>query len=357
MLPLLRHFGESFHRHSILDIPQRHRWNTADLLLTAFLSTLRTNIQLSTTDSIPPSPMVPPTIILRLPNPASTSFSIMTSYQPTQPAPTADPLPRLTTYTPDTNTEKLSALRLIADSVAQQRQQAVKAILANSYVMATLGLILALEAYWLNAFVLLTTGTGTIMSVLVGIRWLTGGYISAAEQINWDWLTDTTSPVSSSTSNHSHTYSNGHKRGRSATIEEPTLLVTKWGEEIIGALVIRVSKREKKGFVRAWTVARRYRGKGVGKALLEEGVKLVMGKSGVKGVEFDDEGACKSSQCPFLHVKLLCGFCIASTLVLLMTESEGSGCTASVLQKSILSPYCLLSFHSSLLTRLLFTRF
>lgn len=254
--------------------------------------------------------MVPLTIHSRLPNPSPTSFSIMTSYQRTDPAPTADPLPKLTTYTPDTNTEKLSALRLIADSVAQQRQEAVKAILANSYVMATLALILALEAYWLNPIVLLTTGSGTIMTVLVGIRWLTGGYISAAERINWDWLTDTTSPVSSSTSNHSHTYSNGHKRGRSATIEEPILLVTRWGEEIIGALVIRVSKREKKGFVRAWTVARRYRGKGVGKALLEEGVKLVMGKAGVKGVGFDDEGACKSSHCLFWHVRLLYGFCI-----------------------------------------------
>lgn len=190
-------------------------------------------------------------------------------------------------------------MRLIADSVAQQRQEASKAILANPYVMATLALILAIEAYWLNPIALLTTGSGTIMSVLVGIRWLTGGYLAAAEKINWDWLTDTTSPVSSSASNHSHTYSNGHRRGRSATIEEPMILVTKWGEEIIGALVIRVSKREKKGFVRAWTVARRYRGKGVGKALLEEGVKLVMGKAGVKGVEFEDEGACESSRSLF----------------------------------------------------------
>jgi len=243
--------------------------------------------------------MVPPTIHSLLPNPSPTSFSIMTSYQRTEPAPTADPLPKLTTFTPDTNTEKASALRLIADSVAQQRQEASKAILANPYVMATLALILAIEAYWLNPIALLTTGSGTIMSVLVGIRWLTGGYLAAAEKINWDWLTDTTSPVSSSASNHSHTYSNGHRRGRSATIEEPMILVTKWGEEIIGALVIRVSKREKKGFVRAWTVARRYRGKGVGKALLEEGVKLVMGKAGFKGVEFEDEGACESSRSLF----------------------------------------------------------
>lgn len=223
----------------------------------------------------------------------------MTSYERTQATPAAaDSLPRLTTYAPSTNAEKLSALKLIADSVAQQRQQAAKAILANSYVMATLALVLALEAYWLDSIALLTTGSGTIMSLLLGIRWLTRGYTTAAERINWEWLTGTTSPASSSTSNHSHTHSNGHKRGRSATIEEPVPLVTKWGEEIIGALVIRVSKREKKGYIRAWTVARRYRGKGVGKALLEEGVKLVMGKAGVKGVAFEDGGACEFSHAP-----------------------------------------------------------
>lgn len=215
----------------------------------------------------------------------------MTSYLSPASDPTADPLPRLTTYTPYTNAEKLSALKLVADSVAQQRQQAVKAILANSYVMATLALVLGFEAYWLTAIALLTTGTGTIMTLLLGTRWLTRGYIDAAERINWAWLTDTVSPVSSPTSNHNHTYSNGHKRGRSATTEDPILMVTKWGEEIIGALVIRVSKREKKGFVRAWTVARRYRGKGVGKDLLQEGVKVAMGKAGVKGVEFEVENA------------------------------------------------------------------
>lgn len=69
------------------------------------------------------------------------------------------------------------------------------------------------------------------------------------------------------------------------------IVVTKWGEEVIGALVIRVSKRERKAYVRAWTVLRRYRGKGVGKSLLEEGVKRVMGKAAVKGVEFEEEHA------------------------------------------------------------------
>ena len=224
----------------------------------------------------------------------------MTSYLSPASSQTADPLPQLCTYAPSTNAEKLSAVRLVADSVAQQRQQAAKAILTNRYVMALLVLVLAMEAYSLNPVALLTTGSGTIMAVLLGIRWFTSEYIAAAERINWDWLTDTTSPSSSSASNHSHTYSNGHKRGRSATTEEPILMVTKWGKEIIGALVIRVSKREKKGFVRAWTVAGRYRGKGVGGDLLQEGVKLAMGKSGVKGVEFEEDGAREYSNLPVL---------------------------------------------------------
>lgn len=276
--------------------------------LPAFLSTLRTNIQISTTDSLPASPMVPSTRHSILPQPSPSPLSMMTSYQRQGIAPAADPLPKLKTYSPSTNAEKLSALRLVADSVAQQRQQAAKMILKNPYVLATMVLIMALEAYWLNAIALLTTGCGTIMTVLLTIRWLTNPYIDAAERINWDWLTDATTTASTPATSHSRSYSNGHKRSRSASIEDPVLMVTKWGEEIIGALVIRVSKRDKKGFVRAWTVAHRYRGKGVGKDLLQEGVKVAMGKSGVKGVVFEEDNARKFISLQFVLLRV--AFCL-----------------------------------------------
>ena len=205
----------------------------------------------------------------------------------------ADHLPRLGTYTASSLDDRTSALKLVADSVAQQRQIVAKGILLNPYILASLICVLSLQWYRLSTVALLTTATGTIMTVLVAIRWLTSGYITAAEHINWEWLTDATPVTAATTSSHSHNYNNGHKRGRSATIEEPIVMITKWGNDIIGALIMRVSKREKRAFIRAWTVASRYRGKGVGRDLLQEGVRTVMGKAGVKGVEFEDEDVCK----------------------------------------------------------------
>ncbi|KAL8787272.1 MAG: hypothetical protein Q9195_007831 [Heterodermia aff. obscurata] len=259
-----------------------------------FLSTLRTNIHLSTTDSIPSSPMVPPTTHSLLLNTKPSLLSITTDHQMSTPATTtdADPLPTLTTHTASTTAEKTAALKLIADSVAQQRQTAAKSILFHQYALAALVLVLALQAYWLSPIPLMTSAAGTIMIELVAVRYLTRGYIFAAETINWNWLLE--SPPTSS-AGHSRSNSNssnsGHKRGRSNTAEEPLIVVTKWADEVIGALVIRVSKRERKAYVRAWTVLRRYRGKGVGRSLLEEGVARVMGKAGVKGVDFDEDHA------------------------------------------------------------------
>ena len=211
----------------------------------------------------------------------------------------ADPIPTLTTHTASTTAEKTAALKLIADSVAQQRQTAAKSILFHQYALAALVLVLALQAYWLSPIPLMTSAGGTIMIELAAVRYFTRGYIFAAETINWNWLLESPpsanhSRSNSNSSNNGHkrgSSSNGHKRGRSNTTEEPVIMVTKWGGEIIGALVIRVSKRERKAYVRAWTVLRRYRGKGVGRSLLEEGVKRVMGKAAVKGVEFEEEHA------------------------------------------------------------------
>ncbi|KAL9594297.1 MAG: hypothetical protein Q9219_007107 [cf. Caloplaca sp. 3 TL-2023] len=73
---------------------------------------------------------------------------------------------------------------------------------------------------------------------------------------------------------------------------ENVVVVSKWGEEeIIGALVLRVLKREKRAIVRAWTVKLKYRGHGVGRGLLEEGVRVAVTRScgggGDGKVEFD----------------------------------------------------------------------
>jgi Acetyltransferase (GNAT) family len=84
-------------------------------------------------------------------------------------------------------------------------------------------------------------------------------------------------------------------------------MLTKFGEEAIGALVLRgvksddgsnvVSPRKKKqnnagmkGVIRGWTVKNRYRRKGIGLGLLEEAVKICADR-GWSGPTFADDHA------------------------------------------------------------------
>lgn len=92
----------------------------------------------------------------------------------------------------------------------------------------------------------------------------------------------------------------GRKRGGSRG-DETVVLVTQWGEEIIGAVALRCPRKEKKAYLRAWTVRARYRGKGVGRALLEEGVRHVWGR-GIRGVEVEGGNICESSLLPPLFI-------------------------------------------------------
>jgi GNAT superfamily N-acetyltransferase len=119
--------------------------------------------------------------------------------------------------------------------------------------------------------IILTTFSGIIMSYLATIRVLTRGYVTHAEKLKYSWLDDT------------------------------TVIVTKFGEEIIGTVVLGWEKGEKgsrrkksgRGVIRAWTVRLKYRHKGIGRALLEETVKVV-GEKGGDGVGFAEDHASKS---------------------------------------------------------------
>lgn len=73
--------------------------------------------------------------------------------------------------------------------------------------------------------------------------------------------------------------------------EETVVLGTRYGEELIGTVVLRFPAKDKvpisafyddlpKVEVRAWTVRLRFRGKGIGRGLLEEVVKLAMEREG-----------------------------------------------------------------------------
>lgn len=179
-----------------------------------------------------------------------------------------------------TKPDKVSALKLVADSVAQQRQQASLALVFHPLCLAVLACLLA-AAYqiaWVRRSrdlgTLMTLASGAVMSYLLAIRYFAGPYIRLAEEVGWDFLLSEESG------------------------EEDLVLGSKYGGEIIGALVLRLEpaapnhvgggKRKSrnvnlkggKGVVRAWTTRLRYRGKGLGGDLLREAVRITKERCG-----------------------------------------------------------------------------
>ena len=209
----------------------------------------------------------------------------------------------------DDQDARIAALKLIADSVAQQRQTASRAIIFHPAIVATVVLLLALGTYYCEWTTLITTGMGVVMAGLLLVRLTTSPYISLAEEINFGWL-------SGANRDGGEGYGNGgggsgglsdpskdrgtvgtkenpvHKRNGSDGNKntDPIILVSKWGEEIMGALILRFVKKERKGYVRAYTVRLRYRKRGVGQGLLEEAARIVWSKGG-RAVEFDENHA------------------------------------------------------------------
>ncbi|KAI9826083.1 MAG: hypothetical protein M1832_000532 [Thelocarpon impressellum] len=176
----------------------------------------------------------------------------------------ADPLadiPPLATSVSTDRATTTDALRLVADSIAQQRQIAARATIFHPATLAAYGLLVA--TIWHFQYhessdipLLLCTCAGATMAALVAVRAATGPYLSKAEEMSFSFL-----------------------RSSGDAPEEDIVLVTSFGETVIGTLVIRLqppspSQENGSAEFRAWTVHRPYRGKGVGRALLAEGVRL-----------------------------------------------------------------------------------
>lgn len=195
---------------------------------------------------------------------------------PLQHQPHADPLagvPELHSYKVTEDADKVPALKLVADSIAQMRQTSNIALIYSPLNLAVTVAILALVTRYLREtgrdwITVSMTMTGLLMTAFAGCRFATKSYLFRAEEISWDWLGDA------------------------------DVLVTKFGDEIIGALVLEwVSgesrqKRKKawRGEIKAWTVRMRYRHKGVGTALLEDAVAEAK-KKGAESLEFADDHA------------------------------------------------------------------
>jgi acetyltransferase (GNAT) family protein len=219
----------------------------------------------------------------------------------------ADPLadvPALSTFTATSESDRLSALKLVADSVAQERQFASRAVLSHPLAGAVFIVVAAVVGNYMvksssDWALYMTTMAGICMALLVSVRWMGGGYIQRAEEVaSWDWLGD------------------------------DTVIVTKFGEAVIGALVLgwengeqggggkKGSKKKGKsgggrGLIRAWTVKLRYRGKGEGRLLLDEAVKVVQQKGG-DGLAFAEDNACEYLVVAAVDMSLMCSRFAAS---------------------------------------------
>jgi len=183
-----------------------------------------------------------------------------------------DPLtdiPPLTTSILTDPDDRVDGVKLIADSIAQQRQSSASTILFSP---VTIGLwVISIGVLYQYMYkdrsdlaLIFTTAAGATMALMVGVRGMTSGYLAEAENISWAFL-------------------------KNDDGDEDLLIGTKFGDEVIGALVLRperagagASKKKAKhgkgqggkGVIRAWTVKLRYRHRGIGTGLLEEAVKI-----------------------------------------------------------------------------------
>ncbi|CEI40047.1 hypothetical protein FVEN_g2302 [Fusarium venenatum] len=145
--------------------------------------------------------------------------------------------------------EKKDALKLIVDSVAQQRQTASRTLIFHPVSLSIFTACLAIAHYGANigsdVSTMLIIYPGIILTYLVAIRYFTSAYIRIAEETNWlDWIKD------------------------------DTIVGARFGDEIIGAVILRLDRTEKTAIIRGWTTRPRYRGRGLGGDVLNETVKI-----------------------------------------------------------------------------------
>ncbi|KAM5341765.1 hypothetical protein ACJ41O_014796 [Fusarium nematophilum] len=192
-------------------------------------------------------------------------------------APPQDPPPLSLEVLTDPK-EKREALKLVVDSVAQQRQIASRALVFHPLCLAVFAAVLS-SAHYLTGIgndfsAMLITYPAIILSYLVAIRYFTSAYIRIAEDTDWlGWL-------------------------RNEDGVEDTVIGARYGEEVIAAVVLRFEGRSRRkdgdgsAFIRAWTTRTRYRNKGLGGDMLREAVKVAKEARGRSyDIKFADDHA------------------------------------------------------------------
>jgi hypothetical protein len=194
-------------------------------------------------------------------------------------------IPDLKTYVAETEEEKLAALKLVADGIAQTRQTANRILMFHPLNFGIFLAFIAFVGQYLyksrnNDYgVVITTSSGLIMAAMVTVRRYTNPYIALAEQTHISML------------------------------EDSDVLITKFGDEVMGTVIMGWVDAETKGKrrkwraeIKGWAVRLRYRGKGEGMALLQEAVNLAK-KKDADSISFAPDHA---SKCLMLLMHPVC---------------------------------------------------
>ncbi|KAH9904140.1 acetyltransferase [Xylariomycetidae sp. FL2044] len=270
---------------------------------TAFFTFLRANLVVN--PSAVSTPNMEPASSQLLPSPSPSPLVTLDPLANSEPAGAAEPvlddLPPLSVGVIGEKADKVDALKLVTDSIAQQRQTASLHLIFHPYALFLLAIALALAYRYSwhgprgDLGLALLVHSAVVMTYLLTVRYLTGQYVQVAEDTRWDWLV---SPE---------------------TGEEDTVIGVRFGKDLIGTLVLRLEPRTPlsalsstststgtpsspnptyghqrkrsrrqhdaalrggKGVIRAWTVKLRYRGQGVGRDMLHEAVRMARERCG-----------------------------------------------------------------------------
>lgn len=183
-----------------------------------------------------------------------------TRQQPESTTKTQDELPQLSFEILTRPADKIDALKLIGDSIAQQRQIASQHIIFHPTCLAGLVAALAITHVALRVpsndyGTMLLTYSGIVLTYLLAVRYLTSEFVNIAEDMDWNtWL-------------------------KGPGDKDDIIFGARYGTEIIAALVLRLPNKynaqENVALIRAWTTVRRYRGRGLGGDMLREAIMHV----------------------------------------------------------------------------------
>ena len=124
---------------------------------------------------------------------------------------------------------------MIADSVAQQRQLAAKALLLHPYSVTATVFVTGLLARYCSLQLLFAVSTTLIVTVLAALYWITRDYPSLAAKIDSEWL-ETPQKVYRGTEKDINGNSSVNTWKKNHKCEDPMMLVSRLGDEVVGAL-------------------------------------------------------------------------------------------------------------------------